>query len=214
MLFVIVISSKAHKVKVQEIKRKTFSLNRRWSTLHTLTECHYKRKGKKKKKKRQQNNKRNYKISPKCYFLALGGGGVFFLARLGGKNILDLGINLFGLGLCLLCFSLNIILGLWRGLSLLALTFVFGPISPLVLIANLVGSFRSLKEGESNLGSQGLLWRLRSSGRGRWEGNRDFTDLRVVVYISRLPPLQVCRDSCKVKGFCLCYHAVIPAYLS
>ena len=51
MLFVIVISFKAHKVKVQEIKRKTFSLNRRWSTLHTLTECHYKRKGKKKKKK-------------------------------------------------------------------------------------------------------------------------------------------------------------------
>ena len=51
MLFVIVISSKAHKVKVQEIKRKTFSLNRRGSKLHTLTECHYKRKGKKKKKK-------------------------------------------------------------------------------------------------------------------------------------------------------------------
>ena len=46
MLFVIVISFKTHKVKVQEIKRKTFSLNRRGSTLYTLTECYYQKKKK------------------------------------------------------------------------------------------------------------------------------------------------------------------------
>ena len=57
-----------------------------------------------------QNNKRNYKISPKCYFLALG--GVCFLAWLGGRNILGLRINLFGLGLCLLHFGLSSILDL------------------------------------------------------------------------------------------------------
>ena len=40
MLFVIVINFKAHKVKIQEIKRKKIknSLNRRGSTLYTLTE--------------------------------------------------------------------------------------------------------------------------------------------------------------------------------
>ena len=47
MLFVIVISFKAHKVKKQEIKRKTFSLNRKGNTLFTLTECHYQKKKKK-----------------------------------------------------------------------------------------------------------------------------------------------------------------------
>ena len=31
------------------------------------------KKKKKKKKNNNNNNKRNYKISPKCYFLALGG---------------------------------------------------------------------------------------------------------------------------------------------
>ena len=43
MLFVTIISFKAHKVKEQEIKRKTFSLNRKGNTLYTLTECHYKK---------------------------------------------------------------------------------------------------------------------------------------------------------------------------
>ena len=38
MLFIIVINFKAHKVKVKEIKRKKISLNRRGSTLYTLTE--------------------------------------------------------------------------------------------------------------------------------------------------------------------------------
>ena len=38
MLFIIVKNFKAHKVKVKEIKRKTFSLNRRGGTLYTLTE--------------------------------------------------------------------------------------------------------------------------------------------------------------------------------
>ena len=51
MLFVIVISFKAHKVKEQEIKRKTFSLNRKGNTLYTLTKCHYPKK----------NYKKNYK---------------------------------------------------------------------------------------------------------------------------------------------------------
>ena len=60
MLFVIVISFKTHKVKVQEIKIKTFSLNRRGNTLYTLTECHQPKK-KKKKKNNNNNNKRNYK---------------------------------------------------------------------------------------------------------------------------------------------------------
>ena len=51
MLFVIVISSKAHKVKVQEIKRKTFSLKKKVNTLYTLAECHYKKKQKRNYKK-------------------------------------------------------------------------------------------------------------------------------------------------------------------
>ena len=44
--------------------------------------------------------------------LLLGLGGFFFLARLGGRSILDLRISLFGLGLCLLCLGLSNILGL------------------------------------------------------------------------------------------------------
>ena len=40
MLFAMVISFKAYEVKVQEIKRKAFSLNKR-STLYSVTECHY-----------------------------------------------------------------------------------------------------------------------------------------------------------------------------
>ena len=49
MLFAIVISFKAYKVKVQEIhiyiyiyikKKKAFSLNKK-STLYSVTECHY-----------------------------------------------------------------------------------------------------------------------------------------------------------------------------
>ena len=69
MLFVIVISFKSHKVKVQEIKIKTFSLNRRGNTLYTLTECHQQKK--KKKKNNNNNNKRNYKkiLSAKPWLL-------------------------------------------------------------------------------------------------------------------------------------------------
>ena len=52
MLFMIVISFNAYKVKEQEIKRKTFSLNRRGNTLLTLTECHCKKKKKKKLQKK------------------------------------------------------------------------------------------------------------------------------------------------------------------
>ena len=40
MLFAMVISFKAYEVKVQEIKRKAFSLNKR-STLYSMTKCHY-----------------------------------------------------------------------------------------------------------------------------------------------------------------------------
>ena len=57
MLFVIVISFKAHKVKEQDIKRKTFSLNRKGNTLYTLTECHYPKKKKKLQEKLQENPK-------------------------------------------------------------------------------------------------------------------------------------------------------------
>ena len=57
MLFVIVISFKSHKVKVQEIKIKTFSLNRRGNTLYTLTECHQKKKQQQRQKKLQENPK-------------------------------------------------------------------------------------------------------------------------------------------------------------
>ena len=67
MLFVIVISFKAHKVKEQEIKRKTFSLNRKGNTLYTLTECHY-----------QKNKKTKLRENPKCSTLAFGGGGSSF----------------------------------------------------------------------------------------------------------------------------------------
>ena len=61
MLFVIVTRFKAHKVKVQEIKRKTFSLNRKGNTLYTLTECHYKKKKKNNNNNNNNNNKRNNK---------------------------------------------------------------------------------------------------------------------------------------------------------
>ena len=167
--------------------------------------------------------------------LLLGLGGFFFLARLGGRSILDLRISLFGLGFCLLCLGLSNILGLrislfslglyllcldlsgicslWGGLSLLAITLVFGPINPLALITNLAGSLGNLRERESSLDSQGLLWGLRSNGKGRWKGNWDFTDLRVLVYLHWLPPLQVCRNSYKVVGFCPCYIALSHAYL-
>ena len=64
MLFVIVISFKSHKVKVQEIKIKTFSLNRRGNTLYTLTECHQQKK--KKKKKQQQQQQKKLQENPKC----------------------------------------------------------------------------------------------------------------------------------------------------
>ena len=47
MLCVIVISFKVHKVKEQEIKRKTLSLNKKGNTLYILTRCHYKKKKKK-----------------------------------------------------------------------------------------------------------------------------------------------------------------------
>jgi len=43
MLLAIIIRFKAYKVKVQEIRRKAFSLNKR-STLYSVTECHYQKK--------------------------------------------------------------------------------------------------------------------------------------------------------------------------
>ena len=49
MLFIIVVLG-AHRTKMQEMKRKTFSLNEIESTLHTLTECHLKKKKKLQKK--------------------------------------------------------------------------------------------------------------------------------------------------------------------
>ena len=56
MLFIIVVLG-AQRTKMQKMKRKTFSLNEIESTLHTLTECHLKKK---------KNYKRNYKENPKC----------------------------------------------------------------------------------------------------------------------------------------------------
>ena len=44
MLFIIVILLKAHKVKVQEMKIKTFSLSEKGNALYALTKCPYKRK--------------------------------------------------------------------------------------------------------------------------------------------------------------------------
>ena len=61
MLFVIVTRFKAHKVKVQEIKRKTFSLNKKGNTLYTLTECHYKKKKKKKQQQQQRQQQQQQK---------------------------------------------------------------------------------------------------------------------------------------------------------
>ena len=77
------------------------------------------------------------------------------------QRCLCLRINLFGLGLGLLCLicsflGLSSILSLRGGLGLLTLAFVFGHLSPLALITNLAGSFRSLREGESSLSSQRL----------------------------------------------------------
>ena len=47
MLCRIMISFKVHKAQEQEIKRKTFSLNKKGNTLYTLTECPYMKKKKK-----------------------------------------------------------------------------------------------------------------------------------------------------------------------
>ena len=58
-------------------------------------------------------NKRNYRMNPKSYFLALG-GGVFLLAWLGGMDVLGLGISLFIHGLNLLCFGLGNVLSFGR----------------------------------------------------------------------------------------------------
>ena len=72
MLFIIVINFKAHKVKVQEIKKKTkkkkniFIKQKREYIIYI-------------DKMPLENKKRNYKISPKCYLLALG-GSAFWLS--------------------------------------------------------------------------------------------------------------------------------------
>ena len=165
----------------------------------------------KKKKKPTQNNKRNYKVeilNATPWLLR-----ILFLAQLGGRIILGLRISLFSLGLGFLCFGLSSILGLQGGLSLLALTLVFGRFSPLALITSLARSFWSLRRGKSSLSSQRLSWSLWSKRRGRRDGNWDFTNIWVIVYAPRLPPLRVCRDSYKVEGFCPCYIKVIPADL-
>ena len=61
MLFIIVINFKAHKVKVQEIKKKNIFIKQKKEYIIYIDRMPL------------QNKKRNYKISPKCYFLALGG---------------------------------------------------------------------------------------------------------------------------------------------
>ena len=172
--------------------------------MFTLTECHYKKKLQK-------------KTTRKFYVLSLGLGRkkVFFLARLRGRSILGYRISFFRLGLCFLCLSCSFLglgsfFGLWGGLGPLALTFIFGPISPLALITSLAGSFWSLRRGESSLSRQGLLWSIGSKGKGRRDGSCNFANIWMVVYAPRLPLCWVCRDSYNIKGFI----PVVPAYLS
>ena len=54
MLFVIVTRFKAHKVKVQEIKRKTFSIKQKREYIIYIDRMSLQKKKKKKKKKQQQ----------------------------------------------------------------------------------------------------------------------------------------------------------------
>ena len=75
------------------------------------------------------------------------------MARLGGRDVLSFGINLFSTGFSLLCFGLSSVISFSRGLSLLTLTLVLGALTPLALIPSLAGSFRSLREGEISLDS-------------------------------------------------------------
>ena len=102
MLFVIVTRFKAHKVKVQEIKRKTFSLNRKGNTLYTLTECHYQ-----KKKKKTTTTTTTKETIKKSQVLSLGlwRRRILFLTRLGDRSVLGLRISFFSLGLCFLCLN-------------------------------------------------------------------------------------------------------------
>jgi len=88
MLFIIVTLLKAHKVKVQAIEQKVFSLSQKGSTLYTMTECHCRNKNNK------RNNKRNYRMNPKSYFLALGGSS-FWLGLEGGTSLALGSISLF-----------------------------------------------------------------------------------------------------------------------
>ena len=68
--------------------------------------------------------------------------------------------------------------------------------------------------GGSSLGSQGLLRGLLSEGRWKRDGIWNFTNIKVIEYAPRLPPRQVYKDFCNIKGLIPCYIVVVPAYLN
>ena len=143
---------------------------------------------------------------------------VFLLAWPRGRSILGLSVSFFRLGLYFFCLSSNfLILGGvfdFRGLFLLTLALIFGPLGPLTLVTSLAGSLWNLGKKKCSLSSQRLLQGLRSKGRGRWKAARDCTDIRVIIGLSLLSLLRVCRNSYNVKGFNPCGIAIVPACLS
>ena len=78
-----------------------------------------------------------------------------------------------------------------------------------------MGPFESLGGGGgSSLGSQALLRGLLSVGRWKRDAIWNFTNIKVIEYAPRLPPRQVYKDFCNIKGLIPCYIAVVPAYLN
>ena len=115
MLFVIVTRFKAHKVKIQKIKRKIFFIKQKREYIIYIDRISLQKKKKKKKKKKTTTTKTTKTTTTtttketikKSQVLSLGlwRRRILFLTRLGDRSVLGLRISFFSLGLWFLCLN-------------------------------------------------------------------------------------------------------------
>ena len=142
-------------------------------------------------------------------------------ARLGDREVGDLGISSFGFGISFLGLGNDIIglkgslwaLGLWQEIDLLALalSLILSHLSLLVLVTSLTRPFGYLSRRKGGLGGGGLLREGLGKGSRRGECSWNLTDICRVEDILSFPSLRGGRDSYQVEGFHPYLLIVTPA---
>ena len=100
--------------------------------------------------------------------------------------------------------------GISRRLNFFTLRLIVWPRDPHITLFLFLNPYWDLNPLRRVLGGERLLRRRKGKGCGRREGSLILPDIFWVVYLVCFPQVGVSRDSCQIKGFVVCFNAIVP----